>query len=300
MLLAALGLFSLACAPGSPRRGPERLAVAVSVPPQAYFVERLGGPRVKATVMVPTGQSHVDYPLSPRQMAALSNADLYVLVGHPSFAFETRYIAPFLRRHPEIRTVDMAHGMKLIVEDAHGEAHEAESGEAADHHGEGPGDPHVWVAPEEVEVAARNISAALAALDPAHEAEYDARLAAFLADVARLDGRIRACLARGRSRSFMVYHPSWGYLARQYGLTQIAIESEGKEPSARRLIGLIEQARRDGVRVLFVQGGFPRKSAQVIADAVGGHVVTADPQEYDWMANLERVACEFAETSKHG
>lgn len=292
VLLAGL---AVSCGARPPAGGPEHLSVAVSVPPQAYFVERIGGRRVKAEVMVPTGQSHVDYPLSPRQMAALSNADLYVLVGHPSFAFETRYVAPFLDRHPEIRTVDMAHGMELIEEDVHGEAHEAESAEPAEQHGEGPGDPHVWVAPGEVEVAARNIAAALVARDPAHRAEYEANLAAFLADIRSLDGRIRACLARGRSRSFMVYHPSWGYLARQYGLTQIAIESEGKEPSARRLIGLIEKARREDVRVLFVQGGFPRQSARVIADAVGGRVVTADPQEYDWMANLERVACVFAE-----
>lgn len=297
MSLLAAGL-ALSCGSRPPHRGPERLSVAVSVPPQAFFVERIGGRRVAVTVMVPPGQSHVDYPLSPRQMAALSNADLYVLVGHPSFSFETRYIAPFLDRHPEVRTVDMAHGMDLIEEDVH--EHADDSHGSHEHHGEGPGDPHVWVAPESVEKAAENIAAALAALDPIHAAEYEANFASFKADIARLDGRIRACLAGGRSRSFMVYHPSWGYLARQYGLTQIAIESEGKEPSARRLIELIERARREDVRILFVQGGFPRKSAQVIADEVGGRVVTADPQEYDWMANLESVGCAFAEASKHG
>jgi zinc transport system substrate-binding protein len=97
----------------------------------------------------------------------------------------------------------------------------------------------------------------------------------------------------------MVYHPTWGYFAHEYGLQQVAIEGEGKEPSARRLIGLIDEARRDGIKVVFVQRGFPRKSAQVIADAVGGSVVIADPQERDWLGNLRRVTRELSEALNH-
>jgi zinc transport system substrate-binding protein len=291
-LLLLLAFF--ACAP---REAPRRAAlqVAVSVPPQAFFVERLGGSRVEVAVMVPQGQSEVDYPLSPRQMAALSRADLYVAVGHPAFTFESRYIEPFLAANRAIRKVDMSRGMALIVDDPHEGVEEEE-----DHgHGVGLGDPHVWVAPETVAVAARNIAAALAASDPAYAAYYRANLERFLDDVARLDADLRRRLAGGRSRSFMVYHPSWGYFARQYGLQQIAIESGGKEPSAARLIRLVERARREGVEVIFIQGGFPRKSAQVIADAVGGRVVTADPLAYDWLANLRRVADAFGE-ALHG
>ncbi len=88
----------------------------------------------------------------------------------------------------------------------------------------------------------------------------------------------------------MVYHPTWGYFAREYGLQQVAIEAEGKEPSAQRLIQLIEQARRERVKVVFVQAGFPRKSAQVIAEAVHGRVLIADPQDPDWPGNLRRVS----------
>src|SRR5436305_13433653 len=87
----------------------------------------------------------------------------------------------------------------------------------------------------------------------------------------------------------MVNLPTVGYFAHQYGLQQVAIEGEGKEPSARRLIRLIDEARRDGVKVVFVQRGFPRKSAQVIAAAVGGSVIIADPEERDWLGNLRRV-----------
>jgi zinc transport system substrate-binding protein len=268
-----------------------QIPVAVSVPPQAYFVEKIGGDRVRVEVMIPPGYSHVDYSPSPRQMVALSGARLYVEVGHPSFEIERHSIVPVLARSPGIQVVDMSRGMQFLA------------GEGAEGHG--LGDPHVWVAPDTVRTAAGNIAAGLAAADPAHAAEYAANLRAFRAEIDALDREIRDRLGPGvsgrpsRPRKFMVYHPSWAYFAREYGLEEIAIEAEGKEPSAQRLIQLIDRARREGVKVIFVQGGFPRKSAQVIADAIGGRVLTADPQERDWAANLRRVAAELGEAYRH-
>lgn len=290
-MLKRFALLSLLLAACSPPSGPPdlRIPVVVSVPPQAYFVERIGGDRVRVEVMIPPGYSHVDYPLTPRTTLALSRAALYVKVGHPGFEFERQHVDPFLERNPAIRVVDMSRGMTLL-EGGH-EEHEGHSHTA--------GDPHVWVAPATVAVAARNIAAALERADPAHAGEYRANLGAFLADIDRLDREIRARLADRRSRKFIVYHPDWGYFAEQYGLEQIAIESGGKEPSARRLIQLIELARREEVKVVFVQGGFPRKSAQVIAEAVGGEVLTADPQRRDWLDNLRQVAADLSEALPH-
>jgi zinc transport system substrate-binding protein len=288
-ILALLALLLAACRPVLPPAHDSRIRVAVSVPPQAYFVERIGGDRVQVAVMIPPGYSHVDYPLTPRQVAALSRARLYVAVGHPAFEFERVQLAPVLRDLPGVQVVDMSRGMRLIE----GEGEEDEHGHAA-------GDPHVWVAPGTVAVAARNIAAALEGIDPAHAAEYQANLACFEADVAALDREIRARLAGAHGDRFMVYHPPWGYFAREYGLRQVAIEAEGKEPSARRLIQLIDQARREKIKVVFVQAGFPRKSAQVIAETVGGRVLVADPQDPDWLGNLQRVARELQEALPHG
>ena len=275
-----------ACRPASPAADTGRIRVAVSVPPQAYFVERIGGPHVEVAVMIPPGYSHVDYPLTPRQVVALSRARLYVAVGHPAFEFERARIAPLLADLPGVEVVDMSRGMRLMAGEGEGGEH--------DGHGHAGGDSHVWVAPETVAVAARNIAAALARIDPEHAAEYRANLERFEADIAALDRQIRLRLAHARGSSFMVYHPTWGYFAREYGLRQVAIEAEGKEPSAARLIQLIEEAKRQRVKVVFVQSGFPRKSAQVIAEAVGGRVLVADPQERDWLGNLRRVTRELS------
>jgi zinc transport system substrate-binding protein len=287
-LLLALGLA--ACLPALPAAEDARIRVAVSVPPQADFVRRIGGEHVQVEVMIPPGYSHVDYPLTPRQVAALSRARIYVAVGHPAFEFEQIQLKAVLRDLPGIQVVDMSRGMQLLAGEGEGEE---------DEHGHGGGDPHVWVAPDTVAVAARNIETALAGIDPAHAAEYRANLQIFEAEIAALDREIRARLAGREGDRFMVYHPTWGYFAREYGLRQVAIEAEGKEPSAQRLIQLIDRARRERIQVVFVQAGFPRKSAQVIAEAVGGRVLVADPQDPDWLGNLRRVARELQEALPH-
>ena len=247
--------------------------MAVSVGPQAELVRRIGGDRVAVTTMLPPGASDEDVSLSPRQVFALEYVQLYVAVGHPAFPVEARYIRPFLARHPEVRVVDMS---------------------GPHQEGNLEGDPHVWVSPETMAVAARNVAAALEAIDPAHAVEYRRNLARFLEDAGRLDREIRARLSRlsatGASRAFLVYHPSWGYFARRYGLEQIAIEAEGKEPGAAQLIRIIDRARREHATVVLVPEGFPRDSARVIANAIGGRIVSADPLAPDWEATLLRVA----------
>lgn len=262
-------VFLTGCA-AAPEAG-GRIQVAVSVPPQAEIVRRIGGGRVAVESLAAPGASDEDLSLSPRKAVSLERADLYVKVGHPAYGVEARYVDPFLARHPNIRVVDMSRGIDLIHDD----------------HGHEGGDPHVWVAPETVAVAARNIAAALSDLDPGHAPEYRANLDLFLKDLDRLDREIRSRL-QGGQRAFLVYHPSWAYFARQYGLEQIAIEAEGKEPSAASLIETIEHAREEGAQVLLVAQ--PRKSAQVLADEIDGRIVTADPQSTDWEGTLLRVA----------
>lgn len=270
LLLLLLAGCRAAPAPSAP----EALRVAVSVGPQAELVRRIGGNRVAVTTMIAPGASDEDVSLSPRQVFALEDVQLYVAVGHPAFPMEARYIRPFLARHPEVRVVDMS---------------------GPHQEGNLEGDPHVWVSPETMAVAARNVAAALEAIDPAHAVEYRRNLARFLEDADRLDREIRARLSRpGASRIFLVYHPSWGYFARRYGLEQIAIEAEGKEPGAARLIQIIDRARREHATVVLVPEGFPRDSARVIADAIGGRIVSADPLAPDWQATLLRVAEELS------
>src|SRR4051812_26668102 len=176
--LLLLALLLAACHPALPAAEDSRIRVAVSVPPQADFVRRIGGGHVQVEVMIPPGYSHVDYPLTPRQVAALSRARLYVAVGHPAFEFETIQLAPVLRDLPGLQVVDMSRGMRLIAGEGEGEE---------DAHGHAAGDPHVWVAPETVAVAAPNIAAPLERIDPPPKAEDRAKPVRLQIDIQALD-----------------------------------------------------------------------------------------------------------------
>ena len=293
LLTLPLLLATLACSEAAPPaesdRGSEPLRVVVTVPPQAYLVERIGGERVATAVMMPSGSSEETFSPSPRQMVALSRTDVYVLVGHPAFLVEARHVLPALARNPRVAVVDMSAAMEM----GSGEEHEPDGGD--DHgHGGGAGDPHVWTAPRLMRSAAGTVAAALADLDPAGAPLYRARLASFLAEIDTLDAEIRHELSPLRQRRFLVTHPAWGHFAAQYGLEQVAIEEEGKEPSPARLVELVEEARVQGLDVVFSQRGFPESAARAIAREIGGRVVALDPLAPDWLENTRKTGRALA------
>lgn len=294
--LSALGLATLAvvaAACGRPAGGPADgfagpLQVVVTVPPQAYLVERIGGERVATEVLMPSGSSEETWSPSPRQMVALSRADLYVLVGHAAFAVERRHVLPALAENERVSLVDMSSSMDDAG--ALGEEH----GHAADHdehgHSGGADDPHLWTSPRRMRSAAVTIAHALARRDPAGAAAYRTRLDAFLADLDALDAEIRRELAAPIRRRFLVTHPAWGHFAAEYGLEQVAIEKEGKEPSPARLVELVEAARAEGLPVVFSQKGFPESAARALARETGARVVVLDPLARDWLDNMRETA----------
>jgi len=284
-LIALVSLAGSAALPAS-SQGAEVIEIVVSVPPQADWAEQIGGAQVRVESMIPSGTSPASYSPRPRQLASLAEADLYLRVGHPDFVFESAYIEPQLARLPELRVIDMSEGLEpnSASKPAHPDSQRQK------HRHAGGRDPHLWLSPALVEATVRRLTAALVELDPAHARDYGARLERFLEQLNTMDDRVRERLSALEPRIFLVLHPAWGWFAEHYGLDQIAVEHEGKEPGPRRLIPLIEEARRNRIRVVFVQRGFPERSAGWIADEIGGRVVEIDPLAPDWFANLERVA----------
>jgi zinc transport system substrate-binding protein len=280
--LIAGTLAGLTIAPAA-AAGP--INVYVSILPQKRFVERVGGEHVRVSVMVPPGRSPATYEPTPRQMAGLSDADLYVRIG---VAFEEVWMDRLAAANPHMAVIDAREGITLRpVDRFDGEDHHAHAG--------GRKDPHIWTAPPLVARMAATIRDALIEADPAHAADYRANHQAFAADLERLDADIRETLSGLDTRRFMVFHPSWGYFADAYGLTQVPIESEGKEPGPRLLARIIDQARAEDIRVIFVQKQFSRRDAQTVARAMDGRVVAVDPLAEDYLGNMREVAGAFAE-----
>jgi len=266
------------------------LQVTVSIVPQAYFVERIGGEHVAVQVMVEPGQSPHTYEPKPEQLVALSQSNVYFSIG---VSFEDAWLERIAAASPGMLLVDTA----ACIERRHIEAHDHgddDDDHEEDHEGENL-DPHIWLSPRLVKIQARHMADALAELDPEHAQEYRDNLVAFEAEIDALDAEIRQQLAGLTSAKFLVFHPSWGYFADEYGLEQVAIEVGGQEPSAAELAQLITLAREEGIRVVFAQPEFSTRSAEVIAEEIGGRVLLINPLALDWAENLREVARTVAE-----
>jgi zinc transport system substrate-binding protein len=275
------------------------LPVYVSILPQKYFVERIGGEMVSVSVMVGPGKSPATYEPTPMQMENLANAKLYFSIGIP---FEKIWMKRLQTNHPHLRVIDTLHGIRLIPMAAHNhgsarqdhEDHKKASPEKA----QGVLDPHVWTSPPRVKIMAGQILQSLIEELPNHKKELTENHQAFLEELDRLTEDIRHKLEPIRNRRFLVFHPSWGYFAETFDLEQIAIETEGKEPGARTLAYLIRLAKEENIRVIFVQKQFSRVAARMIADEIGGRVEPVDPLAEDYPENLRRVAETLAKAMR--
>ena len=252
----------------------------VSIAPQAYFVERIGGERITVDVLVPPAQSPETFEPTPRQMAALSEAEIFFCIGLP---FEERLLQKTSMTNARLQIVDTRKGITLRSMDE-------EINDNHEHGRHGRFDPHIWLDPRLVEIQARNIADALIQVDTAGTTIFEKNLAEFQHDLREIDSTIAGILAPLKGHKIYVYHPAYGYFADAYGLRQVAVETGGKEPGARQLADLISRAQKDSVRVIFVQPQFSQKSAKTLAEAIDGAVLPLDPLARDYLANLGRMA----------
>lgn len=274
----------------SPESG--RLRIVTSIAPLAYFAERIGGDRIAVSVMVPPGGNPHSYEPTPRQMSALSDAALFVKAGS-GVEFELDWMPRMLSLNPELRVCDASEGVTLISMNRQEPAdEEAHHGDAAHHH-HGRFDPHYWLSPENGVVIARNIEKALVHADPSHRERYAANADELVAELEALHLDIRNRLAPLKNRSFLVFHPAWGYYAAAFGLKQIAAEEEGKTLTPRQLQEVIELARAAGIRVVFVSPQFSTLQAEAIARDIGGVTGTVDPLARDYQENLRQATGAF-------
>jgi zinc transport system substrate-binding protein len=236
-------------------------------------------------VLVGPGRDPHTYEPTPRQVAALHQAGIYFPVGMP---FERAWVPRIESANPGLRVVDLSEGLPPL---------ERQAGKPGPHEPSDE-DPHAWSSPVLVKAMAAKIRETLADLDSAHGSEYAANEAAFARDLDTLDRDIRKTLAPIRGRTFMVFHPAWGAFARTYGLRQIAVEAEGKDPGPRTLANLIALARSQRIGTIFVQEQFSRRSAQIVAEAIGARVVALDPLAENYLANMRTVAGRIAEALK--
>jgi zinc transport system substrate-binding protein len=279
-----------------------KVAVFVSIIPQKYFVQKIGKNLVDVQVMVQPGASPATYEPKPRQMAAIAKTHIYFSIGVP---FEYAWLNKTASSNPNMMVVQSDQGIqKLPMADHHhhekaaedqkiGQHHNTEGGHGENRRNIGMLDPHIWLSPPLVMTQARTMATTLQKVDPDHRSDYEANCNEFISEISTLDTELKNIFSANHGLQFMVFHPAWGYFADAYGLKQIPVEIEGKNPKPAQLKSLIEFANTNDIDVIFVQPQFSTKSAEVIARGIGGQVVVADPLAADWAANLRKVGREI-------
>jgi zinc transport system substrate-binding protein len=279
LLILAAGAFT-SCAKEAAATG--KLGVAVTILPQAEFVENIGGDKAGVTVMVPPGASPHTYEPTPSQMAAITRAKLYAKVGS-GVDFELAWMDKLIAQNKDMLVVDCSRGIELQPMTA------GDEGEPA-----GSPDPHIWMSPRNAEIMVKNIADGLMQVDPGNRDYFEQNRDNYLQKLEQLDRDISEALSPVKNRIFMVYHPAFGYFAREYDLTMLTVETEGKEPTPAGLQNLIEQAKEYDIRVVFAEPQFNPQSARVIAQAINGRVILIDSLARDYIQNLRTLAGELA------
>ena len=263
------------------------LNVTVSILPEKYFVERIGGDKVQVNVMVGPGDSPHTYEPKPEQMAALSRSEVYFAIG---VEFEGAWLEKFKSANPEMVMVDVSDNIKKIPMEDH-----LDEGEDEDDHSGEELDPHIWTSPENAKTIAQRIAETLSEIDSQNTAYYQSNLEDLLTEISELQIDIQNQLKDKPNRQFLVFHPAWGYFAQEFGLEEVAIEVGGTEPSASELSAIISNALANDIRIVFAQPEFSTQIADYIASEINGEVVLITPLAEDWLDNLRVVALSLSE-----
>ena len=250
----------------------EPIPIFVSITPQKYFVERIGGNDVKVEVMVKSGESPATFNPNPKKMSRLANAKLYFSIGVP---FERIWISRLKAIQPDLKFISLNQNLSSKIKSGHSRDKQ---------------DPHIWLSPLLVKKMVAGIEVALSEEKPERAEFFKINHITLAQELDTLDQEIRDILANGKTRSFMVFHPAWSYFAEAYGLKQISIEHNGKEPGPRTLQEIINRGKKFNIKTIFVQKQFGLSVAKKIAKMIGATIQEMDPLAENYFENMRQTA----------
>ncbi|MCK5028945.1 MAG: zinc ABC transporter substrate-binding protein [Bacteroidales bacterium] len=280
-------LISASCSNQSTENSNNKKTITVSILPQKYFVEKVAGEHFNINVLIPPGASPVTYEPTPKQMKELSNSFAYLKIGY--IEFENVWMKNMQSINAEMKIVDLSQNADLIEpENKHVHSHDGHH-----HHGV---DPHIWTSPIEVKKQAEIIFDFLVNSEPESKNEFTVNYNSFLSEIDSLNNYLIEILLPYKNRKFMIFHPALSYIARDYGLEQISIEIDGKEPTPANIQEIINVAKQEDIRIIFVQKQFSTHNAEVIANEIQASVIQIDPLDYNWEKSIRFIANEIVKS----
>ncbi len=271
-------VFAVACS-NTPKKDLRKL-VSVSIVPQEYMVRKLADTLLQVQVLIPPGANHSTYSLLPSQMQDLAGSRLWLQVG--PLSLEKTWAEKIKANNPGMKIVDCSEGVELLsgTDEHHDAGHDHEGGI----------DPHIWMSPHDVKIMAGNMLRALSETFPSYAGVFETNYVRFLTEVDSLHNQIAGKLNGLENRKFLIFHPALGYFSREFGLEQIPLELEGKEPSPRYMKEIVDIARTNNIKTVFIQQEFDSENALQLSREIGGNVVQINPMDANWPGQLQEIA----------
>ncbi|MCI1965439.1 MAG: zinc ABC transporter substrate-binding protein [Oscillospiraceae bacterium] len=255
--------------------------VAVTVVPEATFAKAVCGDLMTVITSVPPGYSPENYEPTPKEKEELANASLYFAVGVPA---EEATILPVVADQSSTKIIRLQDAVAKQYEDR-----TFASGER---------DPHIWLSPKRAKVMVETIAEQCGELDPQNKDQYEENAKAYSQNLDSLDQELKQIFSKIESKSFLVFHPAFGYLAEDYGLTMYALQEEGKEATPQHLQKMVDLAKEQGVKAIFYQDEIDSKQSKAFAEEIGGKTIGLSPLAADYIENLKKMAATMAEAMK--
>jgi zinc transport system substrate-binding protein len=280
-----IGFLALSCVKNDSVKNNKPI-VYVSIAPQKYMVEMIGGEVFEVRDLLPPGASPATFEPSPKQLKDLSDAIAYIRIGE--IGFEKAWMERIQAINKNMTVFNQSRGVDFIEADhAHDHHHGSDD---HDHHCHGGIDPHIWVSVSQMQVQIENIRNDLVSLMPDSANYFNENYEKLKVVLVDTDKKIMGMFNSLERKTFMIYHPALSYFARDYGLEQLPLEFEGKEPSGKYMVELIDKSKALGIGTIFIQKQFPEDKARAIAKELGADVVKIDPLAYSWPENMIQLA----------
>lgn len=252
-----------------------RPTLTVSIEPLRYVVEAVVGNKFQVVTLMPQGASPETYEPTPKQMMELNESQALFCAG--TLGFEHTRLPQMAATVCHTQLVSLSNGIKPIIDHSH------------QHHGLSQ-DPHIWMTAGNLIKMAENTCSTLCNIDSANTSYYQDRLETFRQEMEKLDAELKTKLRPIENRTFAIYHPALGYFAKTYGLHQLTVEHDGKEPSAAHLKLLVNQCKAEKVSVVFISKEHTGRAAQRLAESINAQKVIINPLDYDVPAQMRLIA----------
>jgi len=275
-ILFILLSFLIGCTPNKNKDGDAgRQVITVSILPQRTFVEKIAGDDFDINLLIPPGASPADYTLIPSQLRKIAKSEVWFRIGY--IGFEYSWKDKIEQANRNMKVVDLSEVVSLIG---------ADDTAVNDNDAPKSADPHIWLSPANVKQMVKKITEELALLNPEKKQDYYDNYHKFMVVIDQLDNKIKDTLKNYQGRQFIMFHPSLSYFARDYGLVQHSLEPGGKEPTPQRMAEVVELAKRENLRVIYIQSDLDLNHARVLAEEMDGEIVQMWPLNPEWEDNL--------------